>query len=87
MLRMMTFCRRLKTWIIVTPNALGLITSISHNEGPKILKKQFDSFDEKWIPSKDFVKMIEFVLKNNYFEFNSNVKHQISETDIGTIPP
>ena len=33
--------------IIVTPNALGLITSISQNEGPKILKKQFDSFDEK----------------------------------------
>ena len=33
--------------IIVTPNTVGLITSISHNEGPKILKKQFDSFDEK----------------------------------------
>ena len=28
--------------------------------------------------------MAEFVLKNNYFEFNSNVKHQISGTAIGT---
>ena len=28
--------------------------------------------------------MAEFVLKNNYFEFNSTVKHQISGTAIGT---
>ena len=28
--------------------------------------------------------MAEFVLKNNYFEFDSNVKHQISGTAIGT---
>ena len=28
--------------------------------------------------------MAEFVLKNNYFEFDSNVKHQISGKAIGT---
>ena len=28
--------------------------------------------------------MAEFLLKNNYFEFNSNVKHQISGTAIAT---
>ena len=28
--------------------------------------------------------MAEFVLKNNYFEFDSNVKHQISVTAVGT---
>ena len=28
--------------------------------------------------------MAAFVLKNNYFEFNSTVKHQISGTAIGT---
>ena len=28
--------------------------------------------------------MAEIVLKNNYFQFNSNVKHQISGTAIGT---
>ena len=27
--------------------------------------------------------MAEFALKNNYFEFNSNVKHQLSGTVIG----
>ena len=30
------------------------------------------------------MKMVEFVLKNNYFEFNSIVKHQISGTAIVT---
>ena len=29
------------------------------------------------------VKMAEFALKNNYFEFNGQVKHQISGMDIG----
>ena len=28
--------------------------------------------------------MTEFVLKNNYLEFNSQVKHQILDTAIGT---
>ena len=28
--------------------------------------------------------MVEFVLKNNYFEFNGKVKKQISGTTIGT---
>ena len=34
--------------------------------------------------TEDLVKMAEFVLKNNYFEFNSNVKHQMPERAIGT---
>ena len=29
------------------------------------------------------MKMAKFVLKNNYFDFNSTVKHQISGTAIG----
>ena len=28
--------------------------------------------------------MAEFALKNNYFEFNGQIKHQISDTAIGT---
>ena len=58
--------------------------SIPHNEGTEILKKQLENFDEISIPTKDLVKMAEFVLKNNNFEFNSNVKHEISETATGT---
>ena len=36
------------------------------------------------IPNEDLVKMAEFVLKGNYVEFNSTVKHKISGTAIGT---
>ena len=44
---------------------------------------KFDNFYEKSIPTKDLVKMAEFVLKNSCFEFNLNVKHQISTTAVG----
>ena len=58
--------------------------SSSFVEGLEVLKKQLDSFYEKSIPTEESVKMAEFVLKNNCFEFNSNQKHHISGTAIGT---
>ena len=39
---------------------------------------------EKSKPTEELVKMAEVVLRNNYFQFNSNLKHQISGTAIGT---
>ena len=36
------------------------------------------------IPTNDLVTLAEFVLKNNLFEFDGNVKQQISGTAIGT---
>ena len=75
--------------MIVTADVFGLLTNIPHNKGPEILKKRLDSSEEKPITSKDLVKMTELVFKNNYFEFNSNVKHQTSGIAIGTkfVPP
>ena len=70
--------------VLVNADAVGLYPSIPHNEGLEALKKQLNNFYEKSIPTEDLVKMVEFVLKNNYFEFNANVKHQISGTAIGT---
>ena len=70
--------------ILVTADVIGLYPSIPHNEVLEVLKKQLGNFYEKSIPTEDLVKMAEFVLKNNYFEFDSNVKHQISGTAIGT---
>ena len=67
----------------VTADVVGLHPSIPH-EGLEDLRKQLNMFDNKSIPIEDLVKMAEFVLKNNYFEFNSTVKHQISGTAIGT---
>ena len=40
--------------------------------------------ENKFISTNDLVKMVEFVLKNNYFQFNGKVKQQISGTAIGT---
>ena len=69
--------------LLVTADAVGLYPSIPYNEGLEVLKKQLHNFSEKSIPTEDLVKMAEFVLKNNYFEFKSNVKHQISGTAVG----
>ena len=70
--------------LLDTADVVGLYPSIPHDEGLDVLSKQFNTFDNKSIPTEDLVKMIEFVLKNNYFEFNSTVKHQISGAAIGT---
>ena len=40
--------------------------------------------ENKFISTNDLVEMAEFVLKNNYFQFNGKVKQQISGTAIGT---
>ena len=68
---------------LVTADVVGLYSSIPHDEGLQVLRKQLNTSD-KSIPTKGLVKMAEFVLKNNYCEFNSTVKHQISGTAIGT---
>ena len=69
---------------LVTADVVGLYPSIPHGEGLEFLRKQLNAFDNKSIPTEDLVKMAEFVLKNNYFEFNSSFKHQISGAAIGT---
>ena len=70
--------------ILVTADVVGFYPSIPHNEGLEVLKKRLHNFYEKSMPPEDLVKMAEFVLKNTYSEFDSNVKHQISGTVIGT---
>ena len=69
---------------LVTSDVVGLYASIPYDEGLEVSRKQCNALDNKSISTEDLVKMTEFVLKNNYFEFNSTVKHQISGTAIGT---
>ena len=67
---------------------VSLYPSIPHQAGLEALKKVFDERENKFISTDDVVKMAEFVLKNNYFQFNDKVKQQISGTTIGTkFPP
>ena len=70
--------------ILVTADVVGLYPSIPHKAGLRALKEVLDRREEKKISTEDLVEMAEFVIKNNYFEFNGHVKYQISGTAIGT---
>ena len=70
--------------ILVTADVVGLYPSIPHEAGLRALREALDKQDKKCIPTEDLVKMAEFVLKNNFFEFNSKIKQQVSGTAIGT---
>ena len=48
------------------------------------MREVLDKREQKKIPTEELVQMAEFVLKNNFFEFNGQIKQQISGTAIGT---
>ena len=68
----------------MTSDVVGLYPSIPDEAGLRALKEVLDRREEKKISTEDLVKMAEFVIRNNYFEFNGQVKQQISGTTIGT---
>ena len=70
--------------ILVTVDEVGLYLSILQEAGLEALYEKLEESVEKKITSSDLVNMAEFVLKNNYFEFDSKIKKQISGTAIGT---
>ena len=45
--------------------------------GLRALREALDKRDEKTIPTEELLKMAEFVLKNNYFEFGNKIEQQI----------
>ena len=72
-----------KDAILVT-GVVVLYRSIPHEAGLKALEKALNNCTNKNISTEDLVKMAKFVLKNNYFKFNSKVKQQILGTALGT---
>ena len=70
--------------ILVTTDIVGLYPSISHELGLKALREVLDKREQHTIPISELMRMADFVLKNNYFEFNGQIKQQISVTAIGT---
>ena len=70
--------------LLVTADVVGLYPSIPHSAGLNSLKRAFEKRINKQIPTSDLVKMAEFVLTNNYFEFSEKIYQQISGTAIGT---
>ena len=70
--------------ILVTADVVGLYSSITHDAGLKGLYEKLEKRTEKKIPSENLVEMADFVLKNNFFEFDTKIIQQISGTAIGT---
>ena len=70
--------------LLVTADVVGLYPSIPHQAGLSALKEALENRSVKKIPTENLIKMAEFVLKNNLFEFNNKVFQQISGTAIGT---
>ena len=59
--------------ILVTADAVGLYPSFPHESGLDAIKEALDNRERKFITTEDILKMLEFVRKNNYFEFNGKV--------------
>ena len=67
---------------LVTADVVGLYPSIPHKEGILALKSKLEEQTSSKISTNDLVKLTEFVFKKNYFEFNNEIKQQISGTAI-----
>ena len=66
-----------KDAIMFTADVICLYPSIPHDVGLEALRTTLDDLVNKIIDDEDLIKMAEFVLKNNYFEFNGKVKQQL----------
>ena len=69
---------------VAVTDVVGLYPSVPHESSLNAIKGALEIRKRKSVPTNDIVKMLEFVLRNNYFEFNRNVKQQLSGTAIGT---
>ena len=70
--------------LLVTAEVEGLYPSIPYELGLKALEEALEKRKSKQISTDNVIKLTKFLLQNNYFEFNGEVKQQISETVIKT---
>ena len=59
--------------LVVTADAVGLYPSITQEVGLKALRNALENINYKEIPTANLIKMTEFLLKNNYVEFDSSL--------------
>ena len=69
--------------ILVTADVVGFYPGIPHKAGLEALRRRFNKRETFEIPTEDIVQMAEFVLKNNFFEFNGEVKRQNQVQQLG----
>ena len=65
--------------LLVTADVVGLYPSIPHEAGLKALKEALDKRENRNIATNDVIRMAEFVLKNNYFEYNGRLNSKYLE--------
>ena len=63
---------------------MGLYPSILHETGLKALREVLDKREQHTIPTSELIRMADFVLKNNYFEFIGQIKQKNSGNAIVT---
>ena len=73
-----------KNSILVTADIVDLYPSIPHEAGLKALRGVLGTREQHTVPMSEQIRMADFVLKNNYFEFNGQIKEQIPGTAIGS---
>ena len=56
--------------ILVTADVVGLYPSIPRYGRLEVLQNQYDKLKDKMVSTGDIIKMADFVLKNNLFEFD-----------------
>ena len=69
---------------MVATDVVSLYSGIPHADGLEALSAKLEEREDKGIATEDLLQMAGFVLKNNFFEFDSKIKQQISGTAIGT---
>ena len=53
--------------ILVTADVVGLYPSIPHTEGLEVLRKQYDKFLHKKVPTEDIIKNGRLSIKKQFF--------------------
>ena len=72
--------------ILVTADVVSIYPNIPHKAVLETLRRKFIDTSEimSGMLTEDTVQITEFVLKNNFFEFNGEFKKQKSRTSIDT---
>ena len=63
---------------------MSLYPTMLHGAELKALREVLDKREQYTIPTSELIRMVDFVLKNNYFKFNGQIKQQIFGTTIST---
>ena len=65
--------------ILVTTDKVGIYPNISHIEGLEVLRKQYQKFLHKKVPTEDIIEMSENVLKKVFLSLISNFSNKYVE--------